>query len=97
MEKLKKKKYSIVIVYDGNSPKESAYSLGEYIIDEAKTRSQCCEVKVISSSDYTDDLLKNSHVIIIGHHRFALKHFGYLDLKYDYYEYIYYTLFYSFN
>ena len=85
MEKLKKKKYSIVIVYDGNSPKEAAYSLCKYILDEAKTRSQCCEVKVISSSDYTDDLLKNNYVIIIGHHRFALKHFNSLDLEYDYY------------
>lgn len=79
------KEYSVIIVCDGTSPVIAANSLCKYIGEEAIIRGQKCSSKVISASDYRDDLSKHNKIIIIGHHKLALDYYASADECYSNY------------
>lgn len=58
----KAKEYSVIIVCDGKSSINAVNSLCKYIDEEAIIRGQKCCAKVISASDYRDDLSKHHSV-----------------------------------
>ena len=80
-----KRMYSVMIVYDGQSPRNAANSLCQYILQEAKERKQNCKAKVISAADYNGEMTKHNKVIVIGHHQLARRLLSTLTIRFDSY------------